>query len=214
MPEIAGSYPQSTDPVVLGQRLRTRLVVVRHGTTAWSRAGRHTGLTDVPLLEEGRREASVIGTRLRGHSFSLVLTSPLIRARETSALAGFGDVAHSTSDLAEWDYGEYEGLTTSEIRSKRPKWFLWRDGVPGGESLEALSERADRVVELARSTGGDVLAFGHGHILRVLCVRWIALPPEEASRFLLAPGSLGVLGWEREVPVVVRWNDAGGDPLA
>lgn len=189
-------------------------MVVRHGTTSWSRAGRHTGRSDVPLEEDGRREALAVGRRLHGHRFTLVLSSPLARARETCSLAGFGREAQIDEDLAEWDYGEYEGLTTAQIRSQRPGWLLWRDGVLGGESLASLCRRADRLVVLARSAEGDVLAFGHGHILRVICARWVGLPPGEASKFFLAPGSLGVLGWEREIPAVLRWNDSGGDPLA
>jgi len=187
--------------------------VARHGTTAWSRTGRHTGRTDVPLEEQGMRQALEIGRRLAGHRFAKVLTSPLARAQETCRLAGFGDAAEICADLAEWDYGEYEGLTTGEIRSHRPGWSLWWDGVPRGESLAELSGRADRLVARVRGESGDVLAFGHGHILRVVCARWIGLPAEQASTFVLDAGSLGVLGWEREIPAVTRWNDRGGDPL-
>jgi broad specificity phosphatase PhoE len=204
------SVPASTPP----EGPRGRLVVVRHGTTAWSRAGRHTGRTDVPLEEDGKREAAAIGERLAGRRFSLVLTSPLSRAHDTSVLAGFGDAAQVCEDLAEWDYGAYEGRTTSEIRSERPGWMLWRDGVVGGETLAEVSERADRVLSVVKSTPGDVLAFAHGHVLRVLCARWVELGAEEGARFVLGPGALGVLGWEREIAAVVRWNDPGGDPLA
>ncbi|HUC38038.1 MAG TPA: histidine phosphatase family protein [Acidimicrobiales bacterium] len=191
------------------------MVVVRHGTTAWSRAGRHTGRTDVPLLTDGEQEAELIGRRLQGHSFARVLTSPSSRARDTCALAGFGDQAQVCEDLAEWDYGAYEGLTTAQIRAERPGWQLWIDGVVGGETLEELSRRADKVVARARADAeaGDVLAFAHGHILRVVCARWLGMAAAEASRFLLSPGAVGVLGWEHETAAVVRWNDAGRDPL-
>jgi probable phosphoglycerate mutase len=136
------------------------------------------------------------------------------RAAETCTLAGFAQSAEVCEDLCEWDYGAYEGRTTAEIRADRPGWVLWRDGVVDGETLAEVSRRADRVVALARSVAGDVLAFAHGHILRVACARWVGLAPEHASCFSLDPGALGVLGWEREVAVVVRWNDGGGDPLA
>ena len=191
-----------------------RLVVVRHGATSWSRAGRHTGRTDVPLEEEGRRQAAEVGERLAGHRFARVLVSPLARARETCALAGFARSAEVCEDLLEWDYGAYEGRTNAEIRADRPGWLLWRDGVVDGEALTEVSQRADRVVALARSVPGDVLAFAHGHLLRVVCARWLGLAPEHASLFALDPGALGVLGWEREVAVVVRWNFGGDDPLA
>ncbi|MGD0254083.1 MAG: histidine phosphatase family protein [Acidimicrobiales bacterium] len=194
-------------------RARGRLVVARHGATSWSKGGRHTGSTDVPLEDEGRRQTTEIGHRLGGHDFARVLVSPMSRARETCALAGFGGSAEVCDDLLEWDYGAYEGRTTQEIRAGRPDWSLWRDGVVDGETLAEVSRRADRVVALVRSSAGDVLAFAHGHLLRVVCARWLDLAPSEAARFVLDPGAVGVLGWEYEVAVVIRWNDANEDPL-
>jgi probable phosphoglycerate mutase len=167
----------------------------------------------VPLEDEGRRQATEIGHRLGGHDFARVLVSPMSRARETCALAGFGGSAEVCDDLFEWDYGAYEGRTTQEIRAGRPDWSLWRDGVVDGETLAEVSRRADRVVALVRSSAGDVLAFAHGHLLRVVCARWLDLAPSEAARFVLDPGAVGVLGWEYEVAVVIRWNDANEDPL-
>lgn len=189
-----------------------RLVLVRHGTTAWSRTGRHTGTTDVSLEDQGRSEAVEVGMLLSGHLFSQVLTSPLSRARETCQLAGFGE-AEICDDLREWDYGVYEGLTTDQIRQKRPGWSLWRDGVVEGESITQLTERADRIVALVRSIEGDTLVFSHGHILRAVCARWLGLQPRDGALFLLAPASVGVLGWERETPAIVRWNERFGQPL-
>jgi broad specificity phosphatase PhoE len=191
----------------------SRLVGVRHGTTAWSRLRRHTGRTDVNLEEAGRREARRVGASLAGHEFALVLSSPMSRAVETCSLAGFGARGELCADLAEWDYGNYEGMTTEQIRSRRPGWDLWRDGVEGGETLGDVARRADRVIALVRSAGGDALVFSHGHFLRVLCVRWLGLAPARGSHFTLDPGALGVLGWEREVPALLRWNFPAGQPL-
>jgi probable phosphoglycerate mutase len=182
-----------------------RLFVVRHGETEWSRAGRHTGRTDVPLVAEGRAQAAAVGGLLAGVGFALVLTSPLVRAASTAALAGFG-AAEPTDDLAEWDYGDFEGLTTEEIRAARPGWTLWTDGVVGGETAGEVGRRADRVIERARAADGDTLAFSHGHLLRVLAARWVGLPAAGGRLHALGPGSLSVLGWEREAPVVERWN--------
>lgn len=190
-----------------------RLVVVRHGATEWSSAGRHTGRTDVPLVAEGEDQARAVGRRLAGRRFASVLVSPLLRARRTCELAGFAPEATATPDLAEWDYGDYEGRTTAEIRAERPGWSLWRHGVPGGETIEQVAERAGRVIALARQAHGDVLVFAHGHVLRVLAAGWIGLPPSAGGSLLLSPGALGVLGWERENPVLALWNDTGGDPL-
>jgi broad specificity phosphatase PhoE len=190
-----------------------RLVLVRHGATDWSRAGRHTGHTDVPLTDEGRAEAVEIGRRLRGHDFAAVLTSPLGRAAETCAIAGFGTRATTDPDLREWDYGAYEGRTTPEIRAEHPGWSLWRDGASGGENAEEVGARVDRVIGEVRAAGGDVLAFAHAHVLRVLTARWVGLPPSAGALFTLSTGTISVLGWERETPTVNRWNNAAGDPL-
>ncbi|HUY22310.1 MAG TPA: histidine phosphatase family protein [Acidimicrobiales bacterium] len=191
-----------------------RLVAVRHGATKWSRAGRHTGRTDLPLLEQGVREAEALRARLSGHDFARVYTSPMARARQTCELAGFAGSAVAWDDLREWDYGDYEGLTTDEIRTGRPAWSLWRDGAPGGETAEDVGRRADRVVAAVRELAGDVLVFAHAHLLRVLAARWVGLAPEAGALLALAPASVSVLGWEREVAVLDRWNDGAGDALA
>jgi broad specificity phosphatase PhoE len=190
------------------------LVVVRHGATEWSVAGRHTGRTDLPLLAEGRAQAAELGRRLAGHAFALVLTSPLRRAAETCALAGFASGAVACDDLREWDYGDAEGRTTEEIRAERPGWSLWTDGAPGGETADDVARRADRVIATARANPGDVLAFAHAHVLRVLAARWIDLPPTVGADLVLAPATISVLAWERDHPVLARWNDAAGDALA
>ena len=184
-----------------------QVVLVRHGQTEWSVSGQHTGTTDIPLTDEGRRHAEALGNRLSGWQFAKVLTSPLARAMDTCRLAGLGTQAEVTDDLREWDYGEYEGRRTVDIREERPGWDLWIDGVPGGETAEEVGQRADRVIEAARSAAGDVALFAHGHVLRVIGVRWIGLPPEDGRRLALSTASVSVLGWERETPVVSRWNE-------
>jgi probable phosphoglycerate mutase len=182
------------------------VVLVRHGETEWSRAGRHTGRTDIPLTEHGRAQAEAVGNALRGREFALVLTSPLGRALETCRLAGFGDRAEPRDELMEWDYGAYEGRTTAEIREERPGWTLWRDGVPEGETVEQVGARVDRVLDEVRSVDGDALLFAHGHVLRVLTARWLELDPDAGSLFALHPATLSMLGWERETAVVQLWN--------
>jgi broad specificity phosphatase PhoE len=184
-----------------------QVVLVRHGQTAWSVSGQHTGMTDIPLTDEGRRHAEALGSRLSGWRFARVLTSPLARAMDTCRLAGFGAQAEVSDDLREWDYGEYEGRRTVDIREERPGWNLWLDGVPGGETAEEVGRRADRVIEAAKSAAGDVALFAHGHVLRVLGVRWIGLPPDDGRRLALSTASVSVLGWERETAVVTRWNE-------
>lgn len=193
---------------------RNRLVAVRHGSTAWSLERRHTGRTDIPLEPEGETQAIEVGRRLVGHDFALVLTSPLQRARVTCELAGFGESAQICDDLAEWDYGDMEGLTTAEIRLARPGWDLWRDGVDGGESLQDVSLRAERVIQSVRAQLGDVLVFADAHFLRVLAARWVGLDPDAGRMLSLAPATLSVLDWEHETPVISRWNDEVGDPLS
>jgi len=182
------------------------IVLVRHGETEWSRTGRHTGHTDVPLTDEGRCEAEAIGAVLRERPFALVLTSPLERAAETCRLAGMGEAAVERDELREWDYGEYEGRKTSDIRQERPEWSLWRDGVPGGETLSEIGERADRVIEELRSVEGDVAVFAHGHLLRVLAASWLGLEPAAGRLFALDAGTISVLGYERETAVLRGWN--------
>ena len=183
---------------------RFRVVVVRHGETEWSAALKHTSHTDVPLTPAGRRRAKELASELTGH-YALVLCSPLRRARETCELAGFTDPVIDP-DLREWDYGEYEGLTTDEIRALRPGWNLWSDGGPGGETPNEVGARADRVLEGLRPAEGDCLVFAHGHILRVLTARWLGMPPAAGARFARAAGSIGLLGHERETEVIERWN--------
>jgi probable phosphoglycerate mutase len=183
------------------------VLLVRHGETEWSRSGQHTSRTDLPLLEDGRPGAEALGRRLAGRRFALVLTSPLTRALETARLAGLAEVAEVTDDLREFGYGDYEGLTTAEIRADRPGWDLWRDGAPGGESLAEAAARADRVIARAEAAGGDVVLFGHGHILRVIGARWIRLSPETGGSLALSTAALCDLGYEREHRVIWLWND-------
>ncbi len=189
------------------------LWLIRHGETEWSLSGAHTGRTDIPLTAAGEQRAAVIAKYLAGRRFELVLTSPLGRARETCRIAGYGGVAQFDADLREWDYGAYEGRTTADIRKEVPGWSIWSGGVPGGETLEQVAERARRVIERSRAAGGEVALFAHGHFLRVLTAGWLALPPEAGRLFALGTGSLSVLGYERETPVISLWNrtfDVGG----
>ncbi|MEV8566781.1 histidine phosphatase family protein [Streptomyces sp. NPDC051322] len=191
-----------------------RMLLARHGQTAWSLSGKHTGRTDIPLLDQGRRDAKLLGERLHrapwdGLPDTAVLTSPLLRASETCALAGFADRAEEWDGLLEWDYGAYEGLTPAEIQAIRPGWFIWRDGVPDGESVADLTARADQVVERVRAGNGEVLIFAHGHILRALAARWLGYDLTFAARIRLAPASLSLLGWAYDAPAVERWNDTG-----
>ena len=183
-----------------------RVYLLRHGETEWSLNGQHTGVTDVSLTEKGRTDARLLQPILADQTFTLVLTSPLQRARETCELAGFGQLAQVDVDLVEWNYGEYEGLTTKQIRSTRPDWSLFRDGCPGGESPGQVTTRADRVVTKVRASEGDVALFAHGHILRVLAARWIGLPASVGERFLLDTATLNVLGYYYEIPALKIWN--------
>jgi probable phosphoglycerate mutase len=186
---------------------RPDLYVIRHGATEWSLNGRHTGRTDLPLLPEGEEQARTTGTLLAGHRFALVLTSPLQRARRTCELAGLADQAIVDDDLLEWDYGDYEGVTTAEIREHDPDWTVWTGALPGGETIDQVAARADRVIARARAADGDVAVFAHGHVLRVLTARWCDLPPVEGRRFVLDTATLSQLGWEHEYPGIRRWND-------
>jgi probable phosphoglycerate mutase len=180
--------------------------LVRHGETAWSLSGQHTGRTDIGMTAEGERQAATLGARLAGRRFSLALCSPLARARETARLAGYGDVVQIADDLREWDYGDYEGRTTADIRRERPGWSVWTGGVPNGEPVEAVGARLSRVIERARAAGGEVVMFGHAHALRILAACWLGLPAGGGRYFKLDPASISVLGYERETPVIVRWN--------
>lgn len=183
------------------------VVLVRHGETDWSAHKRHTGRTDVPLTEEGRREAERLGRAIRGRTFALVLTSPLKRAAETCWLIGFGDQAQAREDLMEWDYGDYEGRTTLDIRNTVPGWTIFTHGAPNGETVEQVGARADRVLAEVRGAGGDVLIVAHGHLLRVLAARWLGLEPRDGRLFALDPATLSVLGHERETAVIQMWNE-------
>ena len=186
-----------------------KIYLARHGETAWSLSGQHTGLTDIPLTEQGERNARNLGERLQGTPFVKVLTSPLQRAWRTCELAGFGAHAEIDPDLVEWNYGEYEGKLTADIRKERPDWFLFRDGCPGGESLEAVAARADRVIARLREIHGDVIVFSHGHFLRVLGARWLGKPASSGRFLLLTTASLSILGYEHNLdePVLRLWND-------
>jgi probable phosphoglycerate mutase len=183
--------------------------LARHGETAWSLTGQHTGRTDLPLTGRGERNARALGERLNGLKFAKVFTSPMLRARRTCELAGFGSSAEVDQDLVEWDYGEYEGRRTSEIRAERPGWQLFRDGCPGGESPEQVGARAGRVLGRVRAVQGDVLLFSSGHFLRVLAARWLGLEPAGGRLFLLSTASLSALGYEHDLnqPVICLWND-------
>ena len=182
--------------------------LVRHGETAWSLTGQHTGRKDLPLTERGEREAKALAKRLLGINFNKVYTSPLQRAARTCELAGFGDRAERDPDLMEWDYGQYEGRRLDEILTERPDWFLFRDGCPGGETPQQVGARADRVVGRIRAAEGNVLLFSSGHILRVIGARWLGLNPSAAQFFLLSTASISALGFEhsRARPVIRLWN--------
>jgi len=182
------------------------LWLIRHGETEWSASGRHTGRTDIPLNAAGEEQAVELGKRLAGRRFAAVLCSPLGRARETCRLAGYGDAASPTDDLREWDYGECEGRTTAELRARDPGWSVWTRRLLGGETLEAVGRRADRVIERAAAVGGDVALFAHAHVLRILTARWLALPPDAGRLFALGTASISVLSHERENRVIERWN--------
>jgi broad specificity phosphatase PhoE len=185
------------------------IYLARHGETAWTISHQHTGLSDIPLTEQGERNARALGVRLRGMAFKGVLVSPLQRARRTAELAGFGSVAQTDADLVEWDYGRYDGLTTAEIHQERPDWSLFRDGCPGGESVQAVGARADRVIARLRAMQGCVILFGHGHFFRVLAARWLGLPPAAGRLFNLSTAALSRLGYEHsgDEPVMQLWND-------
>ena len=182
------------------------VVLLRHGDTEWSVAGRHTGRTDVPLLESGRDAARSVGPLLGGVRFARVLSSPLARARETAELAGLGADLETDADLSEWDYGDYEGITTEEIREQRPGWDLWTDGCPGGEDAADVAVRVTRVLANVADAPAPVALVAHGHLLRALAARWCGLAPTDGGVFHLDTATLCLLGWDRERPVVQRWN--------
>jgi len=183
-----------------------QLWLIRHGETEWSRSGAHTSRTDIPLTDAGRERAAELGRYLAGKQFALVLTSPMLRARDTCRLAGLGGVAEVDPDLCEWDYGDYEGMTTPEILKRRPAWSLWRDGSPNGESAEHAGMRAQSVIARALDASGDAALFAHGHILRILTACWLGLPPTDGRLFALGTATVSTLGYERETRVITSWN--------
>jgi broad specificity phosphatase PhoE len=187
----------------------TQAVLVRHTETEWTLSGQHTGRTDLTLTERGREDARRLAARLAGNDFSLVLVSPARRARETCELCGLAAHAQVRDDLQEWDYGEYEGLTSPEIEQRRPGWNLWRDGCPRGENAADMGARADRVIAELAGAAAPVAVFSHGHLLRVLGARWVELPPQEGARLGLSTGSLSQLGSERSTRILASWNEAG-----
>lgn len=186
-----------------------QIYLARHGETEWSLTGKHTGRSDIPLTPRGEGNACQLAQRLVGLSFARVLTSPLSRARRTCELAGFGAEAVVDPDLIEWDYGEYEGRRTAEIRVERPDWYLFRDGCPGGESLQAVGQRADRVVSRLQAAAGDLLLFSHGHFLRILAARWLGLAVADGRLLSLGTASLSAIGYEHttDEPAILFWND-------
>ena len=185
------------------------MVLVRHGETEWTLDGRHTGRSDIPLTAQGREEGEHLARRLKDWRFALVMTSPLQRALETCRLAGFSAGARVDKDLAEWDYGEYDGKTSAQIRAMNPDWDLWREGGPGGETPEQVGGRADRVIAEVLKVDGSVLLVAHGHLLRVLAARWLEQPPGEGRRLAMSPAAISVLGYEHQNRVITLWNDTG-----
>jgi broad specificity phosphatase PhoE len=180
--------------------------LVRHGETAWSLSGAHTGRTDIPLTPAGEKSAAVLAGLLWKHDFALVLTSPLQRARRTCELAGYGSVAELEPDLEEWDYGSYEGRTREQIQQERPGWSIFDDGVPDGETIQQVAARANRVIQRALHADGDVALFAHGHILRILTACWLGLKPDAGRSFALSPAGVSTLGYEHETRVITHWN--------
>ncbi len=194
-----------------GQSARSRIYFVRHGETAWSQSGQHTGRTDIPLTEQGEMDARLLAVRLRAVSFGHVFTSPLQRARRTCELAGLGEFSEIDPDLTEWDFGDYEGQSSSDTREKRPDWNLFRDGTANGESPEQILERADRLLTRLRALRGNIVLFSHGQFGRVLGARWIELPVLDAQRFVLGTASISILGYEHnlaEHSAIILWNSS------
>ena len=185
---------------------RGDLWLIRHGETEWTVSGAHTGRTDIPLTENGKRQAVALGRELAGRAFALVLVSPFERALETCRIAGYAAQAIVDPNLAEWFYGSYEGRTTSQILAERPDWSIWHQGPLNGETIEQVAARAESVIARAVAAGGDVALFAHGHFLRILTARWLEMPPRAAQRFALETGSISVLGYERDTRVIAKWN--------
>ena len=188
------------------ESIRLRAILIRHGETKWTLSGQHTGTTDIPLTDNGRAAARLLAPLAAKAEVAIVLTSPLHRARETCELAGLGAHAQIDANLLEWNYGEYEGLTTTEIHARDPRWLLFRDGCPGGETPEDVAARVDRVIARIRGVSGDVVLFAHGHVFRVFAARWLGLPPADGAGFLLDPATISVLSHYRGIPAVKCWN--------
>ena len=186
-----------------------QIYLARHGETAWSLSGQHTGRTDIPLTEQGKENARQLGKRLHGLTFSNVFSSPLQRALTTCELAGFGKQVTPEPLLLEWNYGDYEGRKTSEIDAERPDWFIFKDGCPNGESPDQIAARCDEMIEKVKAINGNVLLFAHAHILRMFATRWLGLPPQEGRLYFLSTASLSILGYEHDLsePVIRLWND-------
>jgi probable phosphoglycerate mutase len=190
---------------------RPQAWLVRHGETEWSKSGQHTGRTDVPLTNAGRAQARRLRRKLGRREFALVLSSPMSRSLDTARLAGFGNRVEVDQELHEWDYGRYEGLTTAEIRQTVPGWTVWTHPIPSGETADEVAARVDRVIARVRAAPGDAAIFAHGHVLRVFAARWLELPPTDGRLFALGTATVSVLGWERETPVVERWNEPAAE---
>jgi broad specificity phosphatase PhoE len=186
--------------------MNPQLWLIRHGETEWSRSGAHTGRTDLPLTQNGCARARALGKLLNGRQFATVLSSPLARARETCRLAGYGDAMQIEPNLHEWDYGDYEGLSTAQIHEKRPNWSLWVDGVPNGETVEHVGERASAVIQRATAGAGDAALFAHGHVLRILSACWLGLAPSDGRLLGLDTASISILGYEHDTRVIRLWN--------
>lgn len=186
-----------------------KIYLARHGETIWSLSGQHTGMTDIPLTEQGEKNAKQLGKRLQGLTFAKVFSSPLQRALKTCELAGFGSMVMPDPLLEEWNYGDYEGRTTTEIQQTQPDWFIFRDGCPGGELPKQVAQRCDQMIEKMKAINGDILIFAHAHILRMLTTRWLGLPAEEGRLYFLSTASLSILGYEHNLsePVIRLWND-------
>jgi len=194
----------------VNDEVRPRAWLVRHGETEWSKAGKHTSFSDIPLTERGRQEAELVRQRLVGRHFAMVLSSPRIRALDTARLAGYADEVETTEDLTEWNYGIYEGRTTAEIRESEPDWSVWTNAVTDGETAADVATRVGRVIGRIRAAEGDTLLFAHKHVLRVLAARWLDLPPTEGRHLALDTATISIVGWEREDPVIERWNEPCG----
>ncbi|MBY0528832.1 MAG: histidine phosphatase family protein [Rhabdochlamydiaceae bacterium] len=184
-----------------------KIYLIRHGETSWTLSGQHTGKTDLPLTPKGEQDALLLGKRLKGHTFEKILTSPLKRAEHTCELAGLAKHVYRDPDLVEWNYGDYEGLTTQEIHKRSPNWTIFERGAPNGESLSDVSARANKILAKIHSIHGDIALFSHGHFLRILAARWLNLPAQEGKHLLLSACSLSILSYERQTPVLALWND-------